>query len=393
MSEPQKRIEFYRHDLGEDELASIRETFSSPFLTLGPRVGVFEQALADELAKPTAGAAADAPALPRPHVVGVSSCTLGMQMVLHALEIGPGDEVITTPMTYISTPNAALYVGATPVFADVDPRTGLLDPVSVAGKITPRTKAILCVHLYGQMADVRALRAIADEHGLALVEDSAHGFESERDGLRPGSLADAAVFSFYATKTITSGDGGAIATQRPELAERLRRLRNHGTSKDAAARYGGSFQHWDMVELGFKGALTDVEAALLLPQFSRAAGRRARREAIAQRYRERLEGVTAARLMDTLPGVVSTHHLVPVLVPAERREAVLQGLSAAQIGCAVNYRAVHTLTYYRERFALPEESLPHAAAIGRSTVSLPVWPDLPLDDVDRVAETLRGLLA
>lgn len=387
MNAPAKRIEFYRHDLGEAEIASLRETFASPFLTLGPRVGVFERRLAEELAKPV-GALGEP--LPVPHVVGVSSCTLGMQMVLHALGIGPGDEVVTTPMTYVSTPNAALYVGATPVFADVDPRTGLIDPVAVARKIGPKTKAILCVHLYGQMADVRALRALADEHGIALIEDSAHGFEATRDGLRPGTLGDAAVLSFYATKTITSGDGGAIITRRPDLDARLRRLRNHGTSKDAAARYGGSFQHWDMVELGFKGALTDVEAALLLPQLDRAAARRDRRETIADRYRTRLSGVPQLRFVDRVGS--STHHLVPVLVPPERREDVLSGLTAAGIGCAVNYRAVHTLTYYRERFALPEEALPHAAAIGRATVSLPVWPDLPLEDVDHVADTLRGLV-
>lgn len=391
MSAQDKRIEFYRHDLGELEIASLRETFASPFLTLGPRVGVFENRLADELAKPLLledGTLGEP--LPRPRVVGVASCTLGMHMVLHALGIGPGDEVITTPMTYVSTPNAALYVGATPVFADVDPRTGLLDPVAVAGKITPKTKAILCVHLYGQMADVRALRALADEHGIALVEDAAHGFEASRDGLRPGTLGDAAVLSFYATKTITSGDGGAIITRRDDLDVRLRRLRNHGTSKDAAARYGGAFQHWDMVELGFKGAMTDVEASLLLPQLGRAAQRRDKREAVANRYRERLEGVPGLRMMD--PVGTSTHHLVPVLVPEVRREDVLHGLTAAGIGCAVNYRAVHTLTYYRERFAIPEASLPHAAAIGRATVSLPVWPDLPLEDVDRVAETLRRLV-
>ena len=366
MTAQPKRIEFYRHDLGEAEIASLRETFASPFLTLGPRVGLFEQRLADELAKPLDPGGKP---LPRPHVVGVSSCTLGMHMVLHALGIGPGDEVITTPMTYVSTPNAALYVGATPVFADVDPRTGLIDPVAVARKIGPKTKAILCVHLYGQMADVRALRALADEHGIALVEDSAHGYEASRDGLRPGTLGDAAVLSFYATKTITSGDGGAILTRRADLDARLRRLRNHGTSKDAAARYSAavtsqaSFQHWDMVELGFKGALTDVAASLLIPQLDRAAARRDRRAAIADRYRARLEGAPGIRLMQ--PVGVSTHHLVAVLVPPEKREDVLHGLTAAGIGCAVNYRAVHTLTYYRERFALPEESLPHAAAIGR----------------------------
>lgn len=372
-----RKVEFYRHDLGEAELASLRETLGTTFLTLGPRVGVFERKLGE--------------ALGSPHVVGVSSCTLGLHMVLQALGVGPGDEVITTPMTFISTPNAALYVGATPVFADVDPRTGAIDPEDVARKVTARTKAILCVHLYGQLCDVRALRAIADRHGIFLVEDAAHGFEAEHDGLRPGTLGDAAVFSFYATKTLTSGDGGAVATRRPELDARLRRLRNHGVSKDAASRHGGLYQHWDMVELGFKGALTDIEASLLLPQLDRAEARRASRQAAVERYEARLRGAPGVTLMHREGR--GAHHLFPVLVPRGRREAVLARLGQEGIGCAVNYRAVHTLAYYRERFALPEEALPCAADIGDRTISLPLWPGLPEADVDHVCDRLREVVA
>jgi dTDP-4-amino-4,6-dideoxygalactose transaminase len=367
-----RRVEFYRHDLGEPELASLRETFAGPFLTLGPRVAAFEKRFAEELGVP--------------HVVGVSSCTLGLHMVLRALGVGPGDEVVTTPMSWVSTSNAALYVGATPVFADVDPRTGLIDPDEVAARITPRTRAVVCVHLYGQMADVLALREICDRRGLSLVEDSAHGFECERDGKRPGQVGDAAVFSFYATKTITAGDGGAVATRLPDLDARLRRLRNHGVSKDAAARYGGSYQGWDMVELGFKGALTDVQAALLLPQLDRAHARRDKREARVRRYEERLGGEPALSL---LPRVgKGTHHLFPVLVPRGRRGAVLERLGEAGVGVAINYPAIHTVSHYVERLGLPEDYLPRAADIGARTVSLPLWPDLPLDDVDYACDAL-----
>lgn len=367
-----RKVDFYRHDLGEAELASVRETLGTTFLTLGPRVGVFERKLGE--------------ALGIPHVVGVSSCTLGLHMTLRALGIGPGDEVITTPMTFISTPNAALYVGATPVFADVDPRTGAIDPDDVARKITPRTKAILCVHLYGQLCDVKTLRTIADRHKLFLIEDSAHGFESERDGVRPGTLGDAAIFSFYATKTLTSGDGGAVATRLPELDARLRRLRNHGVSKDAASRHGGSYQHWDMIELGFKGALTDIEAAILLPQLERVEARRASRQAAVERYEARLRGAPGITLMHREGR--STHHLFPVLVPRGRREQVLSALGVAGVGCAINYRAVHTLQFYREHFAIPEEALPHATEIGERTISLPLWPWIPADDVDYCCERL-----
>jgi UDP-4-amino-4-deoxy-L-arabinose-oxoglutarate aminotransferase len=372
-----RKIEFYRHDLGEAELLSLRETFASPFLTLGPRVGVFEKKLGADLGVP--------------HVVGVTSCTLGMHLVVHALGIGPGDEIITTPMTYISTPNAALYVGATPVFADIDPKTGLLDLADVARKITPRTKAILVVHLYGQMCDMRELSALAQKHGISLLEDTAHGFEAERDGVRPGQLSDAAIFSFYATKTITAGDGGAIATRHPELDAKLRRLRNHGTSKDAVSRYGGSYQHWDMVELGFKGAMTDVDAALLLPQLDRAHENRRKREAVVERYEARLRGQEGIELCERTG--TSAHHLFTVRVARGERDRVIARLNEQGVPCAINYRAVHTLTYYRERFAIPEESLPHATDFGARTISLPLWPALPDADVDYVADALLAAVS
>jgi dTDP-4-amino-4,6-dideoxygalactose transaminase len=371
-----KKIEFYRHDLSEVELESLRQTLSGTFLTLGPRVGLFEQRLASELGVE--------------HVVGVTSCTVGLHLTLHALGVGPGDEVITTPMSFISTPNAALYVGATPVFADVDPETGLLDPKEVEKKITANTKAIIVVHLYGQMAPMAEFRALADRYQLALIEDAAHGFETERDGVRPGSLGDAAVFSFYATKTLTSGDGGAIATRKPELAERLRRLRNHGVSKSAVARHGGAYQHWDMIELGFKATLTDIEAALLLPQLERSEHKRQQRQLLVERYESNLENQASLTLMKRSGR--SSHHLFALLVPEEKRELILTALSEAGIGVAVNYRAIHTLSYYQQTYSIPEQSLPHAAMIGSRTISLPLWAGLPFDDVDIVCEQLRKLL-
>lgn len=372
------KVEFYRHDLGEAELASLKKTLETPFLTVGPRVAEFEGRIAREV-----GVA---------HAVGVTSCTMGLHVTMHALGVGPGDEVVTTPMTYISTPNAALYVGATPVFADVERDTGLIDPEAVRRAITPKTKAILAVHLYGQMADVRALRAIADEHGIALVEDAAHGFEAERDGARPGQVGDAAVLSFYPTKTITAGDGGMVLTNRADLDARLRRLRNHGVTKDAIGRYGSTYKHWDMVELGFKAALTDVQASLLLPQLDRAHARRDRRQAVDERYRRELAGAPNVELLRVKYGR-STHHVFPALVPRERRDAILEGLGHAGVGAAINYRAVHTLQFYREKFGFAPDAFPIAEDIGAREISLPIWPDLPLDAVSHVARVLRDLAA
>lgn len=369
-------VDFYRHALGEEELASLRETLGSLFLTSGPATARFEERFARFLGAPEA--------------VAVSSCSMGLVLLLRALGVGPEDEVVTTPLTFVATPNAALQLGARPVFADVDPRTGLLDPDAVKAALGPRTRAIVAVHLYGQLADVPALRAIADAHGCALVEDAAHAVEASRGAVRPGTHSDGAVFSFYATKTITCGDGGAIALRDRGVAERLRRLRNHGLTKDAASRYGRDFQHWDMLELGYKAPLTDIQAALLLPQLERLEERRARREALVLRYEEQLRDHPGLRLLER--SGVSAHHLFTVLAPERARDALLSGLSRAGIGCAVNYRAVHTLHYYRERLGFEPHEFPVAREIGERTLSLPLWPDLPLEDVDRVCDTLTALV-
>jgi UDP-4-amino-4-deoxy-L-arabinose-oxoglutarate aminotransferase len=372
-----EKIEFYRHDIGEAELSSVARTLKSLFLTLGPRVGEFEQAFAAFLGQK--------------QVVGVSSCSMGLALSLAALGIQAGDEVITTPMTFVSTPNAALFHGAIPVFADVDPKTGLLDPAAVEAAVTPRTKAVIVVHLYGQLADMRRLRAICDRHHLALIEDAAHAIEAEDDGVRVAELGDLTVFSFYATKTMTSGDGGAIAVRDPAIFERLRRLRNHGVSKDAAARHGGRYVHWDMVELGYKAAMTDIEAALLLPQIERLWRRREIRQSLVECYEQRLARRPGIELLSRSGR--SGHHLFTVLVPRERRDAVLDGLGERGIGAAVNYRAVHTLQYYRERFGYARDAFPVAAEIGDRTISLPLHTQLSERDVDRVVAALLETLA
>jgi dTDP-4-amino-4,6-dideoxygalactose transaminase len=372
-----RTIEFYKHDLGELELASVRQTLGSLFLAMGPRVAEFERAFGDYLGTE--------------HVVGVSSCSMALLVALRAFDIGPGDEVITTPITFAATSNAVLHSGASVVFADIDPRTGLLDPAAVLSAITPRTKAIIPVHLYGQLADMPALRRIADRHHLLIIEDAAHAVEARQDGVRPGSLGDAAAFSFYATKAMTSGDGGALVLRDRAAADRARMLRNHGMSKDASSRYGKLYAHWDMLDLGFKATLTDIEAAMLLPQIPRLDARRTRRQALVQRYESLLRDYPHVRLVERTG--TSGHHLFAVLVPAGTRDAVLAGLGRRGIGCAVNYRSIHTLTYYRERFGVPREVLPHAADFGDRTVSLPLWPALPLEDVDVVTAALKASIA
>lgn len=367
-----KKVDFFRHSLGDEELASIRETIGSLFLTLGPRVGAFEKRFAEMLGVP--------------HVVGTSSCSMGLLVTLAAMGVGPGDEVICPPMTFVATSNAVLHLGATPVFADIDTKTGMLDVEQAKAKITDATKGIIVVHLYGQLADMPAFRALCDAHDLFLMEDAAHAIDAERDGVRTAHLGDATAFSFYATKEITSGDGGAVAVHSDELAQKLRQVRNHGVSKDAAARHGGLYQHWDMVQLGFKAAMTDVEAALLLPQLPRMETQRLHRQKLTERYEKLLASHADVELVER--SGQSGHHLMVVKVPLGTRDHVLTGLGKRGVGCAVNYRSVHVLQYYRDKYGFAREDFPVSADWGDRCISLPLWHQMPIEDVEVVVKAL-----
>ncbi|MEO5369225.1 MAG: DegT/DnrJ/EryC1/StrS family aminotransferase [Magnetococcus sp. DMHC-1] len=372
------KVEFYRHALGEEEIASVVETLHSVFLTAGPKTRAFEAAFAEYLGVR--------------RVVGVSSCTSALLLTLRALNIGPGDEVITTPMTFIATANAIIEAGGVPVFVDVEAATGNLDAERVEAAITPRTRAILPVHLYGQMCDMRRLRVIADRHGLAIVEDAAHCVEGERDGVRPGQLSDAACFSFYATKNLCAGEGGAVATDRDELAERLFLCRSHGMDKGAADRYHGRYQHWDMVCLGQKANMFDIQAALLLPQIPKIFHHWQRRCEIAAKYESAFTGLPGLELHRLPQGSRHARHLFTIQVPAATRDGFLGRLQALGVGCTVNYRAIHLLTYYQQRFGFQRGTFPVAEAIGDRTVSLPLWVGLQEHEIRHVIDGVRTCL-
>ncbi len=371
------KVEFYRHALQEEDIAAVAEVLRSVFLTTGPRTGKFEQAFAEYLGVK--------------HVVGVMSCTAGLYLSLQALGIGPGDEVITTPMTFIATANTILHCGAKPVFVDVEADTGNIDVARIAAAITERTKAVMPVHLYGLMADVRRLEALCRQHDLYLLEDAAHAAESVRDGVRPGNLGHTASFSFYATKNLTCGEGGAIATNDSALNDKLRWLRQHGMSKSAADRYTGTYQHWDMIGLGYKANMNDIQAALLLGQLPRLEAQLRRREEIAQRYEQafcRLGNVGFPRIP---PGAVSARHLFTIWVPPQRRDEILTRFQQRGIGVAVNYRAIHLLTYYRREFGFRPGDFPIAENIGDSTITLPLYPAMTDDDVECVIAAVRDI--
>ena len=296
-------------------------------------------------------------------------------------------------MTFIATANTVLHCGAKPVFVDVEPTTGNLDAALVEAAITERTKAILPVHLYGQMADMRALRSLADRHRLSLIKDAAHSVEASRDGVRPGQLSDAACFSFYATKNLAAGEGGAVVAKDQKLAERIAMLRNHGMSKNAFQRHTGSYQHWDMLELGYKANMFDLQAAILLAQLDGMEGRLSARRALADRYDARLDSIEGVERPKVLKDSVHSRHLYTIWVDRARRDQILQGFQNAKVGVVVNYRAIHLLSYYRQELGHEEGAFPNAEMIGDRTISLPFYPTMPPEHVDRVCDVLADLVA
>lgn len=371
------KVEFYRHNIGDEEKQRMLETLDSLFLTTGEVVYEFERELATYLGVH--------------RTVGVMSCTAGLHLALLAAGVGAGDEVITTPLTFIATPNSVLHAGAQPVFVDVEPETGNLDATLVEAAITARTKAIIPVHLYGHMCDMQALRQIADRYGLAIIEDAAHCLEGQRDGYRPGQLGDYAAFSFYATKSITCGEGGAVSAHSDEQAELLRKLALHGMNKSAADRYGGSFKHWDMELLGWKYNLSNVQAALLTPQLRRVDERLKRREQICARFEEAFRDLPGIGMLSVLPGTISARHLFTIQVDPELRDELITKIQAAGVAVTVNYRPCHLLTYYRKQYGYVPGTFPVAERIGASTISLPLYNKLTDEEIDYVIETIRAL--
>jgi dTDP-4-amino-4,6-dideoxygalactose transaminase len=371
-------VPFYEHDLGQPELDEIAHVFAGPILTTGDKVAEFERAFADYLG--------------RRHVLGVTSCTGALHMALLALNIGPGDEVITTPMTFVATSTAIIEAGARPVFVDVEPDTGNLDARLVEASITPRTRAILPVHLYGLMCDMRALREIADRFRLAIIEDCAHCVEGARDGVRPGELSDSACFSFYATKNLTCGEGGAIATDRDDLIERLRLLRLHGMTKTAADRHREGYAHWDVTMLGWKYNMDNIQAAILMPQLRRLEAKLHERERLAGRYIEILSGIPGVKIPASRPNASHARHLFPIFVDANERDRLIAELTKRRIGTVVNYRAIHRLKYFSETLGYRDGDFPVAESIGAETISLPFYPTMPFDFLNIVGEALVNAL-
>jgi len=370
-----KRIEFFRHSVDRKDRDRVTRVLKSIFLTTGAEVEEFERKFSEYTTLK--------------YTVGLTSCTAALHLSLIALGIGPGDEVITTPLSFCATANAVLHAGAKPVFVDVEEDTGNLNAELIESAITEKTKAIIPVHLYGQMCDMKRIRSIADGYHIRVIEDAAHAIEARRDGIQAGHASDATCYSFYATKNITSGEGGAVATDDKSLADTLHMLRLHGIDRAAADRYTKRYQHWDMPVLGWKYNMDNIHAALLIGQLERIEELWHRREMLSKLYEERLASVKDIRLLKTLPEVKHSRHLFTVLVPAEKRDSLLWSLQDRNIGVAVNYRPIHLLKYYRDNFGYQEGNFPVAEDIGRRTISLPFYPSLKDTEVKYVVKVLK----
>jgi UDP-4-amino-4-deoxy-L-arabinose-oxoglutarate aminotransferase len=376
----QLKVEFFKHNIGRRELADIRRALTGLFLTTGAEVERFEMELAGFLGLP--------------HAVGVTSCTAAMQIALTGLGVGPGDEVITTPLSFSATALAVIQAGARPVFADVEPGTGNLDPARVELALTPRTKAILPVHLGGLLCDMRSLRKIADRHKLVIVEDAAHALESSRDSFRVGELGDAACFSFYPTKSITCGEGGAVATRHADLAQALRLLRHHGMDRPAGERYGKSDVGYRIVTMGWKYNMDNIQAALLHGQLARAWKFHSRRQRLAARYRRLLKNVPGIILEPEVADVRHGRHLFTVRVPAESRAEFLRDMAARGVGVSVNYfPPIHLQPWFVEQYGHKDGDFPVAEQICNTTVTLPLYPRLTNAEAEYVAACVTELAA
>jgi dTDP-4-amino-4,6-dideoxygalactose transaminase len=373
---------FHRPSIGPAEEQAVLDVLRSGWLTTGPRAKEFERRFA-EFRSTT-------------HAVAMNSCTAALHVALLAMGLGRGDEVITTPMTFASTANVIVHTGATPVFCDVQPDTLNMDPAAFEAAITERTRVVIPVHFAGHPCDMDEISAIARKHGIRVLEDAAHATESEYRGRLTGSLGDAAAFSFYATKNITTAEGGMLTTSDEALAERAQILALHGISRDAWKRYSAEgYQHWDIVEAGFKYNMNDIQAALGLTQLDRIDEFWQSRKRLTERYDAGLADLSALRLMERRAYVKSAYHLYVVRVSAGAgisRDGFMAALQERGIGVGVHFRAVHLHPYYRETFAFQPGMFPVAEGAGDTVVSLPLFPSMTDAEVDRVVRACREIV-
>ncbi len=368
--------------IGQEEIDEVVDTLRSGWITTGPKVARFEQAFAGLVGAPAA--------------LAVASATDAMQVALAALGVGPGDEVITTPMTFCSTVHVIEHLGAKPVLVDVEEDTLCVDPAGVEAAVGPRTKGILPVHLYGHACEMDAIMAIARRHGLFVLEDAAHALSGRYKGRMIGTIGTATAFSFYATKNITTAEGGML-TGDPDLVDKARVWSLHGMSRDAYNRYGseGSW-FYEVVLPGFKCNMTDIEASLGLRQLERLARFQQRRREVVRRYDEAFAARPELQVPRERPGVESAWHLYPLRLNLDRltidRKRFIEEMKARRIGTSVHFIPIHMHAYYRQKYGFEPLAFPVAYRNYLRLVSLPLHPKLADADVDDVIAAVTDIV-
>ena len=368
--------------LGDEEIEEVVHCLRSGWLTTGHKVKQFEREFGEFI-----GAK---------HALAVNSCTAALHLALEAVGVGPGDEVITTPMTFTATAAVIEHLGARPVFADCTAQTLNIDPAEIQRRLSPRTKAILPVHFAGQACDMDAIAEVARGAGVPVIEDAAHAIPTRYKGRMVGTLSDVTCFSFYATKNVTTGEGGMVVTDRDDIMERMRLMHLHGMSRDAWKRYtqNGSWSY-EILAPGFKYNLTDIAAAIGIHQLRKCHAFHRRRLGIADQYDAAfagLPGVSIPRVQDR-----ESHgwHLYVIQIDPERltigRDAFIDQLIARNIGVSVHFIPLHVHPYYRERYALQPSDFPNAWAAYERIVSLPIYAKMTDDDVRHVIDAVREI--
>ena len=380
-------LPFALPDIGDEEIAEVVDTLKSGWVTTGPKAKRFEHDFSAFLGDASL------------HSIAVNSATAGLHLALEALGLGPGDEVITTTHTFTATAEVVRYLGADVRLVDIDPATLNIDPKLIERAITPATRAIVPVHYGGLAADMRSILDIARRHDLKVVEDAAHALPCTSGGRLVGTLpSDAAVFSFYANKTITTGEGGMLVTRDAAIAKRAQVMRLHGMSRDAFDRFTAKVPSWfyEIVAPGFKYNLTDIAAALGLQQLKKAHAFQQARTRIAAAYTAAFAGLPLLTPPDAPAGELHAWHLYALRLgdgAAIERERFIERLFAQGIGCSVHYIPLHLQPYWRDRYALTPAMFPHSQHAYERLVSLPIYPRMTDADVQRVVQVVRGALA
>jgi len=379
-----RTVPFHRPSFDQREIDAVADVLRSGWITTGERTAEFERRFAQYV-----GAS---------HAVAFNSCTAALHVALAAEGIGPGDEVITTPYTFVATVEAICYLGATPVLADVDPATRNIDPALIEAKITQRTRAIVPVHVAGLPAEMDPILEIGSSRGIPVIEDAAHSLPASYKGRRIGSLSRATAFSFYATKNLTTAEGGMLTTEDPELAARYRRMALHGITSDGWKRYrlGGKW-FYEVVELGFKYNLTDVASAIGLVQLEKLDDFDRRRQELVARYTDGLSAHAELALPLCPPHMRSAWHLYIVGLDAAKarvdRGAFIEAMTAQGVGTSVHFIPVHLHPYYARRLGHRRGDFPNAEAAFECAVSLPLFPAMTDDDADYVIQAVGRALS